>query len=758
MSRTISPLDAIIKVTDKSERVPDGSLQLILDEKSRKVLQKEPPLLRQWGRKIGYYTVSSSQTAKCEDISILLENGLTMDLSFTARCPRGNEQRVLASLFEEDRSFEAVLQEKLRSYVVAAASLLSAKQPALAFVERLKEAVAENCLTQTGLMIVPELRFQQGTNLQRFVLKSGPFSVRVPDYDENLNLEFEMEVQAIPEQWEMALKKTPNTDQLKEKIKERIINTISTSASLDQFCLSLNITNPGGNNHQSIKDLLVSPIADILALEGRQLGYLQLNSASIANIKPPDNFEIEHSYSYKLDDETQKITVKSDVRLRLVSISAYKREEERRQIKQSKMSFQEWFRTAVITTLVKEVLFIKTYRDILLGPGKIKEEIDLKMQEKAAEIGYAIVQHTHLPDIDKLKLQQEFFIEMDEAFETNSADVKIRLKISLRGRIRNLKDLDERLLSPTVNIKSEMEAAIRATVQDKVHRIEPERVYMRFNYTEEDDKTVNQLLCDAIAGVLSTKYSVDAASLNPIVKLNESEDAVFIKARELRNKPRKIKVVSYAGNIEPVHYTLTYEIVGVHRNGWHIFQSKISRDLNEEIAELEDALRTSIANKLNSLKYENLISEDSGVKKQIKDNIFKPTFREIGDPFGLNLVLITDIRERTGSEGVILDINQAAFETKKENDIKQLKFDYENKERRLALLNQKEEEAITMDDMAEAKKIRAEIDALKKEGNDGLFGGIDVLKLQQQIRSEHTKNSNLLESGPQDTLPVNNNA
>src|ERR1700733_1692203 len=101
MNRTISTLDKIIRNYEKGQSIPEGYKLFFLNEKKKQVFPSEPSFLQSLGKKIGTYIISVNETIKGERFPFVLENGIAIDITYSAKCMVQNEEKLLISLFDE---------------------------------------------------------------------------------------------------------------------------------------------------------------------------------------------------------------------------------------------------------------------------------------------------------------------------------------------------------------------------------------------------------------------------------------------------------------------------------------------------------------------------------------------------------------------------------------------------------------------------------------------------------------------------------
>lgn len=661
MNRTISGLDVIIRKIGKEETVPAGYKSFLFDEVNLVILSKGPSIFS-IGKRTGRYVISDNEVASIDNFSLLLDNGIGINIRYSARCASGYEAKVLTSLFDRERTVETVLNEKLGHYI---RNIFQEKVGKITYesLRLIQDEIHEKCLADIGLIITPVIIFQRETNLKRFPIKSEPLSVRVNDYNGSLNLEYEIEVLPLETDLEVALKRSVYLDNLKQRLNEIIYDEIWKKVSLNQFCFALNIGIAGGEEHEktvSVKEMISNAISVFLAEEGRQMGFLRLCSSSIENIVPSEQVDIEHKGAYKIADDGEVIIVKSNLSLKLMDVSLYKRAEEKYNIKKHSKSFKEWFTEYIVTPLIGTLLFTKKYEEILIETDAMEEKIKREISVKAGEMGFSIKQHMYMPDIRNLVIiKNGFEVNMENSsFTTKSSSFDIKFNIKIKGRITDLKVLKNRgLLSPKASIEGDIKNGVRSVLEYKILDIPPENIYLRNESASSlgEQKKVEEELQSEVIDYLVTSYSVDKASVTVIINFSEKEDMVYKAYERLKKNKISFQVCCTPSSKEVICFKIIYEITGISEGGWERFSNQISKKTEDIISEMAEALENRISSDLNNYTYDEIM-ESTAIQVQAKT--FAPAFNDIGKTFGLCVIINSSKRLQTGMETGILDVNK----------------------------------------------------------------------------------------------------
>ena len=194
---------------------------------------------------------------------------------------------------------------------------------------------------------------------------------------------------------------------------------------------------------------------------------------------------------------------------------------------------------------IPQLLFDAKYIDLLIRFKPIEIEIKKALCNEAEAIGYEIKQLITVPALEEIKLKDNFTIDTTGTFQTKLRGVPVKLNIIVITRIKNLEDI-EHFLNRLQDVPKLMEESILDVTGQYLHNIDPERFYMRFNFTDvPNERPVETDLIETITNKLTEKFTADVIGV--IIKVVETE--ITDKLRNLQENicPFEVKIKSLFG-------------------------------------------------------------------------------------------------------------------------------------------------------------------------------------------------------------------
>jgi hypothetical protein len=702
MSRTTSPLDALVKRVSKKSIPAQGETRIVFEEKSRIVLEKEPVFWGAWGKRIARFDIST-HPVKSDGFTYSLAAGVGFKISYQANCPSGNEALVVTALHKPNTHPEEVLHQILkkhiREYLQYNELALLVQHP-----EQFADFLAERILEETGLAILPEIKLNEAM-LKPFPVEVKTFRVRVQDYDDTVNISFSTELVVNKYAVDQAIKRFSNLDSTPRRLEELVKNTMASRFVLNDLYHELSA---------KVKTVLIDEINKYLLPEGRQVVFLDIRLD--ADILPVNTlrYEIEHVDKYKIADYNGQVSVLSTLVLQLHDITACKNHQK----KAGYSDFKTWFTTQAIALQTKEVLFEKTYKTVLLETDTVRKEIQDRISEVAAAAGYKIRQHTFLPELRQLKLQHEGFSVKTgpQIYFTEDSRVSVKIDVTVRGFIKDLSELPDRMLLPDADIEEEMKLGVITVVEETMHVIGPEHFFMYFKGdTELDYQPVDVNIKKSITAYLEDHFHVDNSSMRFII--NPMENEVSVKAAGLTNKQHWVNVVLLptldSPYVEEITFSFLFRVLGVMKDGWPVFQSNIRKTADAEIEEIKTVLQVTLHQHLTSIRYSELMSNNFKIKDAIRKNILNKLFADISQKFGLALDLFDYKRQVTKSEKQAVLSLETKIAKEEDNKRRVLTTEIEKNNELLETLYNKRKLFIEHEQYDEARDVEKEIEQLK---------------------------------------------
>lgn len=556
---------------------------------------------------------------------------------------------------------EAVLTEQIKKFFLASVTIHQ-------FCYELNGSVRDELIQDLDEILINEGRRITSLYLESpavpslplkpFPIASDNFVVRVKDYPgEILNLKFETEL-GVKEDAEIdAILSHDQLQELKVIFIEQIKMFLVEYVTLHQFCYEL---------EDEIRDRLIETLDKVLINQGRRIVFLSLKA--MTDFPLPDAFKsIEQEVICKVDE--CEVPVKNTLIMNLEDIGKYRNAEID--------DLQKWV-AYTLGVIAQNRLFDKEYIDLILDfdPEGIKTD----MEKEAEKIGYTIKQHVVLPNLAPLIIQREGFkIETEENYATNDTRVDVKLSIVVTGKIGNLQDIKE-YLYPQIDIEEEIKKAIHDETTRFMHSIEPERFYMRFmSSPNQEEKPVTEDIRDKIVNRLTTQFS--AEQVNVIPKAVDTDLSGIIRDLQMDTHDFEVEAVPRLSgeSSEPVTYRGSFEVITVSpTHGWHTFQARFqssdSQSLEKPSDRIKQVLQKAIKIGLNAIPANYLQFTKFADRNTIIETCFNPAVELITKIFGLEIQLFNINRDETASGLLDRELSRREKEIRTSTHIAMVEF------------------------------------------------------------------------------------
>lgn len=646
------PLDVVIrKVTSDTKAASPAEKVVIINPKTGKSLERRP-LWRL--NNLRYFLVSNTSdggnVAECK-ISVfhLKEDdcSVAVSVSYLASCDAGNEHRLAESLFGTSHP-GAVLEKLIRKWVTECSrgGLAQFIDNYFNKREEIHSRLSENAASQLGLNLKVKLSLELEKMLNPVQIGPAHFPVRVNDYDEEEDLRVKAELQVDGENKTRAVMSLARNTSLEEILRREIKSYFAEHVSLQLFYTEL--------NKQSVKGNLIKRLDHVLKHEGRKIAYLSLESKALDSVQV--FFPAKKGVQCEIQQYPKPIVVNSTVQMILQDVAKYKAS--------NSPDLEDWLQKT-LEREVPQLLFYKKYIDFLVNFQPMEADIKERLSKEAEAIGYKVEQLITVPDLEPIKWKDNFTIEASETFETRSANVEVKLHIIVTARIADLKKI-ESYLNRQQNVPKLMEEAVVSTTRQFLHKVEPERFYMRFSYTENaGEETVEKELRDEIKKRLTSEFHADVIDVIP--KPVDTDLSTRLRKLQRTICPFEIEVSSIP-SIEPIIFKGKFRVDSVDANGWAKFQL-----LNYEIDQIRENLEDSIEAKLGAYSNEILAYSDHDRLSKIEIVIRRLAQDFALEYFGLAIEILTVKREDTEIQKMAKEVQrkkiQGRFEIETEKII-----------------------------------------------------------------------------------------
>ncbi|MDB9439726.1 hypothetical protein PN450_23695 [Dolichospermum lemmermannii CS-548] len=655
---SVNSLDKVIRKVDGNTKVNAGVTEKII------VLDKQTgDIVPVWKRLIGgnflYYFVANNKDTSnfveskgliCKIKDFINDREVAISVNFRASCSVGNEEKLAKALLGNNHPGEQ-LAEKIQIFFDE-----FSRKKATDFIEsysinqlrELQNRVEKQVIDQIGLNFELRLALAYEEKIKPFSTGIIEFPVHVSDCNDELNLQLKIELVVDEQNKVKALANLGHEILLVNLIEQEIKKYLFEKTTLHKFCFHL-------------KDTLRNDIVNylnrnsLLSQKGRKVSFLSLNSNTIP-VLPDEIVEIQYDVECKYEGypEPKPILVRNTVQMFLEDVGKYRLAEVN--------DLTTWVK-GKLEKIVKPSLIYKEYIDILLDFEPIALQIKQDMEKEVKIIGYNIKQIVSRPNLKLLEIIKSFYLEIEEEiFATKDANVKVKLNILVSGKIeepRKIKDY----LNPDSDIEGLMKRTISHAVRDVLNSIEPERYYLRFGFPAVDEitgkaieKSVEQELTDKIKEGLEKDFY---AKLSTVISKPLNTE-ITEKYQELYRQIGKFEfeVPSLKSDEPPVQFQGDFQIDGVEKDSWYIFQSRLP-----SINDIKQSIATSLKAKLNTFDDEILQYRDTEnlliLENFINEWINRPLSRgSIANQFGLKISIGNLSRSRTAIEEDRSKINQ----------------------------------------------------------------------------------------------------
>ncbi|MDZ8260411.1 hypothetical protein [Nostoc sp. ChiQUE01b] len=646
----VYPLDKVIRKVDAATKANFSNREkiVIIDSRSKEIISGWKRLVT---GNLAYYLVANTNDAanitECKALICQLKDfandrEVTISINYQASCQPGNEEKVAQSLCGDHKPGEQ-LAEKIQSYIDK-----FSRSKAADFIENysinklieLQNFVQNEVTQEVGLKFDLRLSLANEEYLKPFSTGLIQFPVHVRDCTDDLDLQMQIELIVDEQNKIKALANFGKEVLLVNLVEEEVKKYLLENITLHRFCYEL-------KNTVSNEVIAYLNKSQSLINKGRKVRFLSLASNSVSSL-PEEIVEIQYDVECKYQGypEPKPIFIKNTIQMLLNNIGKYR-------LAQSP-NLEVWVKSK-LERIVKPLLLYKEYIDILLDFEPIAAKIRADMEEAAKPLGYEIKHIVSRPNLKIIEVIKGFNIEIEETnLATKDANVKVKVSTFVAGKIENPREIKD-YLSPDVDLEGLIKQAIHNAVREVLHSIEPERYYLRFYFPAVDEqgklieeKSVEQELIDKIKEVLEQSFYAKVSTIIPKplnTEITERYQELYEKIGSF-----EFEVPSLNGDEAPVEFEGDFQIQGVEKNSWYIFQSRLPR-----INDIKQSIEKSLKAKLNTLDDEILQYTDTENLLLLEDFINQwinnPVGRgSIANQFGLEISIGNLSRSRTAIE------------------------------------------------------------------------------------------------------------
>jgi hypothetical protein len=630
MAQTYS-LDTVIQKVDSGTKpTSDAQTIVTIDAKKKRAIEKKPILPLGDFR---YYLVSNNSdvrnTAQGEvkDLQLRdLEYKVGILVNYEVSCRPGSEPKAAESLFDLAQSPGEVLDGHIRKWLIEYSrhGLPGFISSFFENAEGLQTRISERALKETGLDLRVKLSLEAEKSLNTLKVAEDRLPVRPMDCDEEQYMKFEVELEVDPRNKVNAILHFPRNLQLQQIAPQAIKRYVKQNVTMQIFCTEL--------GKGAVKDALLDHLNEVLKPAGRRVGALILESDIPKGLE--FFFQDQKDVICEVQHYPNPIIINNKVQMILEDYARYKANKS--------PNLSAWLQEK-LDRYIPQLLFDAKYIDLLIRFGPIEREIRDALSEEAKALGYDIKQLITVPDLEPIKWKENFTIDPQGTFETKISNVHVKLHIVITTRINNLEDIEQDL-NWQRNVPNLMEETVLNEVRQYLHKIEPERFYMRFNFTDkkEEKKSVETELIELITGKLKERFHAEVIDVIP--KIVDTDLITRFRNLQERICRFEVELLSLHGG-ERVLFKGRFNVDSVHPEGWYQFQMR-----NITIDEIKQHVEERILAILQTLPNENIIFKTFQQRKELETIIKKIVEEDVAREFGLVINVSNIHREHTELE------------------------------------------------------------------------------------------------------------
>jgi hypothetical protein len=620
-------LDTVIQKVDSSTKSDSKAQKIVIvDGKTRKAIDK-PPLL--WRGDCRYYLVSNNSDVRniargeVKDVQLQdLNHKVSLLVNYEVSCNPGNEKKVAESVFDLSHPPSEILEGHIRRWLIE-----YGRQSLPVFIksyfenrEELLAKITEKALNETGFTLQVKLSLDAEKSLNPLIVTADHLFVRLKDYDQEQEMKFEAELEVDPQNRVNAILHFPGNLQLQRLVPQELKKYIKQNISLQSFYTEM--------EKGSVKEALIRHLNDALKPAGRRVGAMTIEVKPPADLNP--FFQDQRDVICEVQQYPNPIIINNKVQMILKDYASY--------MAAKSPDLKAWLQEK-LDRFIPQLLFDSKYIDLIIRFQPIEQQIKKVLSQEAKAIGYEIKQLVTVPDLEPIKWKESFPIDTQGTFETKLPNVHVKLHIVVTTRINRLEEI-EHYLNRQQNVPKLMEEKVLDVTRQFLHKIEPERFYMRFSFTDKDgEKPVETELIDLITEELVSRFHAEVIDVIP--KMVDTELITRFRNLQERICLFEVALLSLHGG-ERVIFKGRFQVESVDAEGWYKFQLR-----NYSIDEIKEYVGEHILAILQTLPNETLIYKDKKHREQIEAIIKDIVEKNVAKEFGLSINVSNIHREHT---------------------------------------------------------------------------------------------------------------
>jgi hypothetical protein len=663
----------------------------IIDVNTGKIYDKNPVI--KIGKNLKYYIISTSSEAKGIIDGYCIKNSkreqsLELIIHYEVSCSIENETKIVEALHKDihpQNAFETLIVKFVDNFMRnLRKENKDVVQEFVDYKEDLQKNLEEETFNRIGLNADFDLTLKNKDKISKIISKKSIFfPVRVKDCDEELNIKFDIDLSLDEDNEINAIIHYSEIFELENYIQTKIENFILNKVNLHKFIFNLNNT---------VKDELRKELDSLLAKKGRKIARFKLkyNKADFKFDIPKEFIKFDIPVFSEIQDYTKKIEIKHLLQLQLDDIAKY--------IKMVKNKNLEGWIKEHLENITSKILFSYKYVKILTDFSKDKKnriilnDIKTEIEEIIEQSGYSVQYIMVDPNLKPLKLKSDGFrINEEASFKTFDNTVPVKLNIVITGTITDLTKIIPNL-TPETKIENEIWKSVRIEIENEMHKVDPERFYMPFNFEDFNEvDTIEERLRKSVSKKLKEKFSVDE---NHEIVIKTLDTKISDRFKALKNgNPYYLDVEVITMNSQKLVFRIRFNIERVAKEGWNTFLSKKFESNIEEIERIKETLSEDIESRLKSISSGDLSHGDYETKDLISE-VIQRSEDLIIEIFGLKMEITFLRRDETHAEKTKRELINEDINNQKEYHSNVMKKDKETKTEIHRKISEETKEAI----------------------------------------------------------------
>lgn len=621
------PLDRVIRLVASGHVPAADERVVVIDAQTQQIAGRRPFL--GWGTAHRHYLVCNAldpdHIAHLEFRALQLrdlDTSVNVAVTIQATCPADSESIVALALSDPALSPLDVLERRLRRWLIDMRGASVAEFARRYFKDRgkLAKEMCERAHRETGLQADIKLTLEAENSFGAIRVQVPHLPLRVKDYDEEQDLSLTVDLEVDSANKANAVLHFPNN---------RILHTIVPQA-VQRFYrqrVTLQVFNADPHGAKLRAELTAHLNAE-LEQAGRIVAAITLEPTLVDDL--PSFVEVDVDVTCQVQEYPTSIVVTNRVQMVLKDAALFKTA--------GPADIYVWIE-ATLGRIIRQRLFEARYIDLLIRFDPLKAAIKKALVGEATALGYDIKQLIIGPDLAPLRLREPFMIDPEATFETKVAGVYVKLHIVVTARIPNLEKIEWRL-NRQQDVRLLMQDVICNVARQYLHKVEPERFYMRFSFVDPTHPEETQSVEGELSALIKAAIEGDqfhAEAIDIVIKMVDTDLIERFKKLQERICGLDVLVDPLQGG-PSVQFCGNLRITAVDSAGWQRFQISTCT-----LDELQAQVKSRILAWLQTLPSKALEYTSEAHREELQDRIQTLTEDYIRKEFGL-VAEISNIR------------------------------------------------------------------------------------------------------------------